>query len=157
MGELFAYLHLRRLLVSKAGDAEDLRWVSKSRERFGMPEGDDDLGYDIELIDLQGVFGERGRTCFVEVKATMGDGSGAFQMSLPEWAKAQECETQDNSAYIIARVAYVTDPERVHMAALLENPCELWRKGVLAVDTAGLYMWYGPAEQSPLAEGLTFA
>jgi len=65
-------------------------------------------------------------------------------MSLSEWLKAEECEQLDSATYIVAHVANVDNAEQIGIAALLANPCALRRQGILATDTAGFYVWYGP-------------
>jgi hypothetical protein len=82
-------------------------WVSKARERYGLPPcGNDGLGYDFKVPDPNGrLFGMPAATFWIEVKSTTTVGDGAFPMSRAEWEQARECHVDGNGAvYVIVRV-----------------------------------------------------
>ena len=148
LGELCVYNAMRERVLASGGDPEDVKWLSRNRERFGLPEGDDGLGYDLEFSDIAGLLGGRGHTYYLEVKATTGDGTRAFQMSLDEWEVARRCEQEDDLTYVIVRVAHATAGTGGKVIAMVDNPYTQRQQGTLAVDEAGFYVWYGPEMQA---------
>ena len=142
-GELYVYRFLKNEMVERDGAEENVEWESKAQERFGMGPGDDSLGYDIRVRDVCGLLGQPQRTCFIEVKSTTGSADTPFQMSIEEWEKAEECHRAHDRCYIIARVAKVNDPDEIYIDAMLKDPCEQRKAGILRADTSGFRMWYG--------------
>jgi hypothetical protein len=104
IGEAFVHEWLASVLGADYGPD---CWVSKSRERYGLPPcGNDGLGYDFKVPDPHGrLFGLPATSCLIEVKSTSTDGSGPFPMSRSEWDEARQChEASGDEVYVILRV-----------------------------------------------------
>jgi hypothetical protein len=104
IGEAFIHEWLGSVLGADYGPE---CWVSKARERYGLPAcGNDHLGYDFKVPDPEGhLFGKPAIMYLIEVKSTTTDGSGPFPMSRAEWDRARQChEDGGDPVYVILRV-----------------------------------------------------
>lgn len=141
VGEAFVYEVFRKQLPGF--DASN--WVSKARRAYGFEsEGDDTLGYDFEYRDTENTFRETAEEshCLIEVKATEGDGSGAFPMSTSEWRTAVETSyADDESVYVIVRVRYIGEEPEIH--DIIVDPVELEREGLLRLTNKDLWVRVG--------------
>lgn len=111
LGEAFVHEWLCSVLGADYGPD---CWVSRSRERYGLPAGNDGLGYDFKVPDPKGLlFGRAAAAIRIEVKATSTDGSGPFPMSRAEWEEARRCHVDGDAAYVIVRIFTVDTSPRV--------------------------------------------
>lgn len=141
VGEAFVYELFRKQLPGF--DASN--WVSEARRAYGFEsEGDDTLGYDFEYRDTENIFRETAEEShyLIEVKATEGDGSGAFPMSTLEWRTAVETSyADDESVYVIVRVRYIGEEPEIH--DIIVDPAELERQGLLKLTNKDLWVRAG--------------
>ena len=85
--------------------------------------------------------------CYLEVKASSGDGTEPFQISVNEWNKAHECHQSNNSVYAIIRVAHVRDGPRI--VDIIRDPFGLYCRGQLALSAQEMWVHVGaPIEPS---------
>ncbi|MCW5805909.1 MAG: DUF3883 domain-containing protein [Deltaproteobacteria bacterium] len=103
LGEAFVHEWLGLVLGADYGPD---CWVSKSRERYGLPSGNDGLGFDFKVPDPRGLLFHRAAHSFhIEVKSTStDDGRGPFPMSRAEWDEARRCHAEGDAVYVIVRV-----------------------------------------------------
>lgn len=140
IGERFVYQQFRAILSNF--DAHN--WLSKSREHFGYPTGNDSLGYDFEYFDTEGKLtgSSKELLCKIEVKSTTGDGTNPFEMSTNEWDVAYDCHNSDEAElYVIVRVANVATQPIV--SDLLLDPVDLRQQGVLDYSSRNLLVVVG--------------
>ena len=86
--------------------------------------------------------------CKIEVKASVGDGSGPFPITSNEWETARECHTTDGELYVIVRIAHVRTAPVI--TDIICDPFELYRKGQVAFATKDMRMFVGPEQNSSL-------
>ena len=145
IGERYVYQQFRVILPNF--DAHN--WKSGSREQFDYSAGDDRLGYDFEYRDSYGKLTGRDDLpmCRIEVKATTGDGTNAFDMSTNEWDVAYECHNNDEAeVYIVVRVASVAQQPTI--ADVLVDPVDLRQQGVLDYSSRNLLVVVGESIES---------
>jgi hypothetical protein len=126
-------------------------WVSKARERYGVPgSGNDGLGYDFRIPDPAGVlFGVSANAFHLEVKATSTDGRFAFPMSAAEWNEARRChEANDGTNYVIVRVINALDAPRI--GDVIVDPFGAHRRG--EVRLAERDLWVTVSQRAPLSK-----
>ena len=124
-------------------------WVSKARERYGLPAcGDDHLGFDFKVPDPDGrLFGRPSSEFLIEVKSTSTDGSNPFPMSRPEWEKARKChDAADEGVYVILRVFYADESPRI--GDVLIDPFGAEQRGEVRLDDRDLWVTVAPLEHS---------
>lgn len=120
-------------------------WVSKARERYGLPKsGIDGLGYDFKVSDPEGrLFGKPVSTFLIEVKSTTTDGSGPFPMSSSEWNHARQCAQGDGeTVYVILRVFEADRNPRIGDAVL--NPFAAHCRGEVLLADKELWITVAP-------------
>ncbi len=90
---------------------DNARWVSTNAQRFGHLEEhqDEGAGYDLELNDVHGLFGQPGVRVLIEVKSSAGAPGNRFIMSWNEWRRAREARTATDPAerYLVIRIGHV--------------------------------------------------
>jgi hypothetical protein len=121
-----------------------MTWRSCNRSAYGLEgEGNDTLGYDFLYRDLENRLGGRADSplCFIEVKASSGNGSESFPMTANEWDKARECHQTGESVYIIVRVANVRDDPQI--ADVIIDPFGLYGEGQVAVVSRDIWVHVG--------------
>ena len=103
VGEHFVYGQMKIVLP----DWDLTNWRSKAKEIFGYGEGNDELGYDFESVDVGRKLTGRldSPHCFIEVKSAASECRDTFEMSTNEWEVALHCHRERNTVYVIIRVA----------------------------------------------------
>jgi hypothetical protein len=140
LGEAFVYEHLRLTLPG----FDERAWRSCNRNLYGLEgAGDDSLGFDFSYRDIEGRLTMRSDrpTCYLDVKASSGDGMEPFQMSANEWERARECHESSDSVYGIIRVAHVRDNPKI--TDIVFDPFGLYRAGQLALSTQDMWIHVG--------------
>lgn len=125
-------------------------WVSKSRERYGLPAGNDGLGFDFRVSDQKGLlFGRSSAAIHIEVKATSTDGNGPFPMSRAEWEEARRCHFAAAAAYVIVRVFQVDTLPRI--GDVIFDPFAAHGRGEIRLADRDLWVTIAPPQR--LADG----
>jgi hypothetical protein len=142
LGEGFVFEYFRQYLPN----FDESCWRSGNRKVYGFADiGQDDLGYDFEYCDTDGCLTGRNDDpcCYIEVKATTGDGSEPFPITANEWEKAQwSHEHPGDAVYLIIRVERVTSSSpRIY--DILIDPIELRMMKHLAVVQHDLWVYAG--------------
>lgn len=143
-----AFVHEWLSLVPGVDYAPDC-WVSKARERYGLPAvGNDDLGYDFKVSDPEGrLFQKPLPNLLIEVKATSTDGIGPFPMSSKEWEVARQCHEGDGSTtYVIIRVFNTIEHPRI--GDVLIDPFDAYRRGEVRYTDRDLWITVAPLVSS---------
>jgi hypothetical protein len=142
LGEAFVHEWLGSVLGADYGPD---CWVSKSRERYGLPAGNDGLGFDFKVPDPKGViFGRAAAALHIEVKATSTDGSGPFPMSRAEWEEARRCHVDDDAAYVIVRVFAVDTAPRI--GDVIFDPFAAHGRGEVRLADRDLWVTVAPPQ-----------
>ena len=146
IGEAFVHEWLASILeVDYGADC----WVSKARERYGLPPcGNDGLGYDFKVPDPRGrLFGLRTRTLLIEVKSTSTAGDGAFPMTRAEWDRARECHGEGGDIrYVLLRVFKAdSDP---HIGDVVIDPFAAHMRGEIRLADRDLWVTVSPRQVS---------
>lgn len=142
LGEGFVFEYLKECLP----EFDESCWRSTNRKAYGLADtGRDDLGYDFEYTDLQGCL--TGRTdrpcCYIEVKATSGDGTEAFPITVNEWEMAQRChDNPRDTVYLIIRVEHVGS-QTPRVWEILIDPIQLWTQKEIAISHHDLWVYVG--------------
>jgi hypothetical protein len=146
VGEAFLFEQLRRSLPN----FDDECWISENRTRYGLPgEGAAGRGFDFLYRDSEGLLtGPQGdRLCYIECKATSGEGDRPFIITAKEWEVAGECHRdQRGPAYVLVRVENVLVKPRI--ADIIVDPYALRVAGELFVVERDLWVHVGkPGEE----------
>ncbi|OQB81201.1 MAG: hypothetical protein BWX88_04335 [Planctomycetes bacterium ADurb.Bin126] len=151
LGEAFVYEQFRLTLPG----FDERSWRSCNRNLYGLEgEGDDSLGCDFSYRDVDGrlTTDPNRPMCYMDVKASSGDGSEPFQMSANEWNKARECHESSDSVYAVIRVAHVREAPTV--VDIIFDPFGLYRKGQLALTAQDMWVHVGAPVASHDRESL---
>lgn len=118
-------------------------WFSAARARYNVPgAASDDDGFDFRYSDVEGRLGGRpGAVCLIEVKASSGDGTGPFPLSVNEWNRAHQAHESTEELYLIIRVAHVCD--RPTIVDIIIDPVQLQRERKLRLDAKALEVTVG--------------
>lgn len=140
LGEAFVYECFRTSLPG----FDEMAWRSSNRNAYGLEgAGDDSLGFDFSYQDNENqLAGRQDRPlCYIEVKATSGEGSEPFPMTVNEWEKARYCHQTTDSVYIILRVSHV----RVNpmITDLIIDPFGLHGAGQVGVVSRDMWVYIG--------------
>jgi hypothetical protein len=155
IGEAFVHEWLTSVLGSDYGPD---CWVSKARERYGLPaSGHDGFGYDFMVPDPVGrLFGTPTSAFLIEVKSTSTDGGGSFPMSRAEWDQARWChENGGDTIYVIVRV-FEADV-RPRIGDVLMDPFAAHRRGEVRLADRDLWVTVAPLlalEATPSSDAL---
>jgi hypothetical protein len=144
IGEAFVHEWLASVLGADYGPD---CWVSKARERYGLPAcGSDGLGYDFKVPDLNGrLFGKSAAAFLIEVKSTTTDGSGPFPMSRAEWDQARQCHEEDgDNVYVILRVFEADSSPRI--GDVVPDPFAAHRRGEVRLAERDLWVTVSPLQ-----------
>jgi hypothetical protein len=143
-----AFVHEWLLSVLGADYGPDC-WRSRSRERYGLPPGDDGLGFDFKVPDPGGILFHRPASSFhIEVKATSTDGRGPFPMSRPEWEEARRCHVEAHAIYVIVRVFNAdTDPR---IGDIIVDPFAAHGRGEIRLADRDLWVTVAPPNIVPI-------
>jgi len=144
IGEAFVHEWLATVLGADYGPD---CWVSKSRERYGLPScGNDGLGYDFKVPDPQGrLFRRPAASLLIEVKSTGTDGRAPFPMSLAEWDEARRCHEESGDAlYVILRVFDADASPRI--GDLVLDPFGAYRRGEIRLAERDLWVTVAPRQ-----------
>jgi hypothetical protein len=145
LGEAFAFEQFRGLLR----DFDEACWVSANRACYGLPDtGTDAHGCDFIYRDIEGTLTGRADQpeCHIEIKATTGDGTNPFPMSIAEWKKAQSCNASSGrQVYVIVRVRHVRTAPAI--ADILIDPVHLWSQHALAITAHDLWLYPGSVQR----------
>ena len=145
LGEAFVHEWLGSVLGAEYGPD---CWVSKSRERYGLPPGNDGLGFDFKVPDPKGaLFGTSAASVQIEVKATSTDGSGPFPMSRAEWEEARRCHvegTEGTELYVIVRVFDVDSDPRI--GDVIVDPFAAHGRGEIRLADRDLWVTVAPPQ-----------
>lgn len=139
VGEHFVYDQMK--IVLPGWDLTN--WRSKAKKIFGYGEGNDELGYDFECIDVGGKLTGRldSPHCFIEVKSAASEYRDTFEMSTNEWEVALECHRERNTVYVIIRVANTASKPQI--VDVLVDPVALHLEGVLDYSSRDLLIALG--------------
>jgi len=140
LGEAFVYEYFRTNLPG----FDEMAWRSCNRNAYGLEgPGDDSLGFDFSYQDNENrLAGRQDRPlCYIEVKATSGEGSEPFPMTVNEWEKARYCHQTADSVYIILRVSHV----RVNpmITDVIIDPFGLYGAGQVGVVSRDMWVYVG--------------
>lgn len=142
LGEAFVHEWLGSVLGADYGPD---CWVSRSRERYGLPVGNDGLGFDFKVPDPKGLlFGHAAAAIHIEVKATSTDGSGPFPMSRAEWEEARRCHVDDDAAYVVVRVFEVDTAPRI--GDVIFDPFAAHGRGEVRLADRDLWVTVAPPQ-----------
>lgn len=122
-------------------------WLSKARERYGLPDcGNDKLGYDFRVPDPNGIlFKQSAAMLFIEVKSTTTAGTGPFPMSLPEWEQAQKSHDAGcDEVYVIVRVFEADSRPRI--GDVIVDPFAAYRRGEIRLADRDLWVTVSPRQ-----------
>ena len=141
LGESFIY---EQFQVGDYPDFSPACWVSENRGKYlgGRAEAEES-GYDFKYRDIKGTLTGRSGAplCLIEVKASSGDGSQPFPMTLREWETAQDCHGSADTVYIVIRVRNVLQRPEIHDVII--DPVMHYEKGTLRVDNKDLTVRVG--------------
>ena len=144
LGERFVHEHL---MTAGFPDFDASCWVSENRGGYrGQNRDPVILGYDFRYRDIAGRLTGRSDAplCFIEVKATTGDGQVPFPITSNEWRLAQECHDKGGErAYVIIRVRQVQ--EAPELFDVIVNPMKAFQDGWLRTRDKDLYLVVGHA------------
>jgi hypothetical protein len=133
IGEAFVYEVFRR----KLPEFDHHCWRSGNACRYGAADsGDDSLGADFQYWDIGGRLSgaDSAPECWIEVKATSGDGDEPFFLTASEWELARECHRSNGGClYVIVQVARVRSKPSI--ARVLRDPIHLQQRGLLHIET----------------------
>ncbi len=133
IGEAYVYEVFRRELP----EFDHHCWRSGNACRYGAAgSGDDSLGADFQYWDIGGRLSgtDSSPECWIEVKATSGDGDEPFFLTASEWELARECHRSNGGRlYVIVQVARVRS--RPSIARVLRDPIHLQQRGLLHIET----------------------
>jgi hypothetical protein len=117
-------------------------WHSGTRAMIGLPAPTTEPSYDFLYTDVDGqLSGKPGTQCFIECKATTASLSGRsspkpFEVSSRQWELARALhESPDQGMFMIVRVDRVGSGDGPRIAAVLQDPVQLWKDGQLWVTT----------------------
>jgi len=120
-------------------------WVSKARERYGLPAGNDGLGFDFKVPDPKGLLFRRTAVALhIEVKATSTDGTGPFPMSRAEWEEARRCNGDGDAVYVIIRVFTADTAPRIGDVIL--DPFAAYGRGEVRLTDRDLWVTVAPPQ-----------
>ena len=125
LGELAVYQWLKKSLP---GQKIDKAWVSKNRENLLAGSGNDNLGYDFEVLFQR-------RKVFLEVKAHLGD-PRTFELGETQVIRAQECARQRRD-FKIAYVSSLANTGNLRIE-ILPNPFTREGQSIYRLDGQGL-------------------
>ena len=140
LGEAFVYEYFRANLPG----FDEMAWRSCNRNAYGLEgPGDDSLGFDFSYQDNENrLAGRQDRPlCYIEVKATSGEGSEPFPMTVNEWEKARYCHQTTDSVYIILRVSHVRDDPKITDAII--DPFGLYGEGHVGIVSRDMWVYVG--------------
>ena len=141
VGEYFVFNQMKAVLPYW----DVTSWRSKAREVFGYGEGNDNLGYDFECLDVGGKLTGKLNTprCLIEVKSATSEHGDTFEMSTNEWEVALECHIgRRNAVYMIIRVGG-TASDKPQIVDVLVDPVDLHLQGVLDYSSRDLLITLG--------------
>jgi len=142
LGEAFVHEWLGSVLGADYGPD---CWVSKSRERYGLPAGNDGLGFDFKVTDTKGLLFSRPATAVhIEVKATSTDGTRPSPMSRAEWEEARRCHVDGDATYVIIRVFHVDTAPRV--GDVIFDPFAAHGRGEIRLADRDLWVTIAPPQ-----------
>lgn len=120
-------------------------WVSKARERYGLPAGNDGRGFDFKVPDPKGLLFRRTAVALhIEVKATSTDGTGPFPMSRAEWEEARRCNSDGDAVYVIIRVFTADTAPRIGDVIL--DPFAAYGRGEVRLTDRDLWVTVAPPQ-----------
>ena len=149
LGERFIHEHF---MAAGFPDYDTSCWVSENRGGYKEHTlGPIILGCDFRYRDSAGRLTGRDDAplCFIEVKATTGDGRAPFPITFNEWRLAQEChDDREERVYVIIRVRQIQkEPE---IFDVIVDPVKALQDGWLRTRDKDLYLVMGPAvDQEP--------
>ncbi len=144
LGEAFVYEQFRLFLPG----FDERSWRSCNRNLYGLEgAGDDSLGFDFSYRDVEGRLTAQPDhpMCYLDAKASSGDGTEPFQMSVNEWNKARECHESSDSIYVIVRISHVREGPSV--VDIICDPFGLYRKGQVALSAQDMWIHVGKPVQ----------
>jgi len=144
LGEALVHEWLAAVLGSDYGPE---CWVSKARDRYGLPPcGEDGLGYDFAVADPEGrLFRRPAPTIWIEVKSTSTDGRDPFPMSRAEWDQARICHEGDGERiYVIVRVVNADQNPRIGDVVI--DPFAAHRRGEIQLSDRDLWVTVAPLQ-----------
>ena len=149
LGERFVHQHF-----AAAGfpDYDTSCWVSENRAGYKGQTLDPIIhGCDFRYRDSAGQLTGRDDAplCFIEVKATTGDGWAPFPMTFNEWRLAQECHDDgEERVYVIIRVRQIQKAPEIFDVVV--DPVKALQDGWLRTRDKDLYLVVGhAADQAP--------
>ena len=149
LGERFIHKHF---MAAGFPDYDTSCWVSENRGGYKEHTlGPIILGCDFRYRDSAGRLTGRDDAplCFIEVKATTGDGRAPFPITFNEWCLAQEChDDREERVYVIIRVRQIQkEPE---IFDVIVDPVKALQDGWLRTRDKDLYLVVGHAvDQEP--------
>ena len=148
LGEVFVY---ELFWGKKIPGFDKSAWVSENAVRYGFKDTEiEGCGADFHFFDQDGVLsGVPNMECFVEVKSTIGNGSGPFSISFNEWSRAEICHNKQGTKYLIVRVANVASPDSMpYLFDILEDPVKLRMEGKINLASQDLWVYVGASPKS---------
>jgi hypothetical protein len=110
-------------------------WRSSYCAVLGIPDGDDTLGYDFEIV-------LRTKTIYFEVKATTGD-DPQFQLGESEVSRARDCAGRSTRDYRVLYISHVLDGQRRSLD-VLPNPMDPANRDLYRFPGSGLRCVFEP-------------
>lgn len=142
LGEAFVHEWLGSVLGADYGPD---CWVSKSRERYGLPAGNDGLGFDFKVPDPRGLLFQRAAASLhIEVKATSTEGGGPFPMSRAEWEEARRCHVDGVDGYVLVRVFQADSDPRI--GDVIFDPFAAHGRGEIRLADRDLWVTVAPRQ-----------
>ena len=111
-------------------------WRSSYCAVLGVPDGDDSLGYDFEVVLAT-------KTTFFEVKATSGDDT-QFELGESEASRARDCAGSSRLDYRVLFVSHVLDTSRRSLDPL-PNPMDPKNRDLYRFPGSGLRCVFEPS------------
>ncbi len=141
-GEVFIF---ERLKAARLPEFDESVWVSENRQGYtGDHAGNDSLGFDFEIMDLDGrLSGRAGARCLIEVKSSSGGSDGPFQLTENEWSRAVDAHHDKEREYLIYRVGYATDAKQIDLVDVIRDPYGLRKKGQLELSANDFWVHVG--------------
>ena len=144
LGERFVHEHL---MTAGFPDFDTSCWVSENRGGYkGQTPEPIIFGCDFRYRDIDGRFTGRDDAplCFIEVKATTGDGGAPFPITSNEWRLAQDCHDEgEERVYVIIRVRQVQEAPEIF--DVIVDPVKAFQDGWLRTRDKDLYLVVGHA------------
>ena len=149
LGERFVHEHFN---AAEFPDYDASCWVSENRGGYKGQTSDPVIdGCDFRYRDSAGRLTGRDDAplCFIEVKATTGDGRAPFPITFNEWRLAQECHDDGKErVYVIVRVRQMQEAPEIF--DVIVDPVKAFQDGWLRTRDKDLYLVVGHAvDQAP--------